>query len=153
MSDKDISTLYEMVVRGDDYREEYEFEMFGEETLAVLRPLKDGEFLPIAGALQAKFDIDEEEAVEEIEDAKEEDGGVDVSDMDEEFVELVQKAAKRGIVGDEMEGPDGKGLAQEQVDELVSSMIGGYSVELGGKVLETSGNVRDAEKFRGRGSQ
>ena len=153
MSEKNLSKLYEMVVKGDRYREDYEFEMFGEEVVAVLRPLKDGEFLPIAGKLQEKFDMDEEEAVEEIEEAELEDGGIDVSDMDEEFVDLIKIAAKRGIVPDEMEGPDGEELTQEDVDELVDKMIGGYSVELGGKVLELSGNVRDAERFRGRGSQ
>ena len=153
MSEKNLSKLYEMVVKGDKYREDYDFEMFGEEVTAVLRPLKDEEFLPIAGKLQDKFDMDEEDAVEEIEDAELEDGGIDISDMDKEFVQLIKIAAKRGIVAEDMEGPDGEALTQEQVDEMVDNMIGGYSVELGGKVLELSGNVRDAERFRGRGSQ
>jgi hypothetical protein len=41
----------------------------------------------------------------------------------------------------------------EEVEYIVDQMMGGTSIELGGHVLEISGDVRDAEKFRGgRGS-
>lgn len=149
---KTRSTLMDMVVRGKDYRHTHEFEMLGEQVEAVLRPLVDAEFLPITALMQDLLDIDEEEAVEQIRDAKEdaeaqdgEGAPIDISKFDEDFVVLMQKAAKLGIDGEEM------GYSQEEVDWMVENMVGGYSVELGGEVLDLSGDIRDAEHFRGNG--
>lgn len=148
-----------MVVRGSEYREEYEFELYGEDVTAVLRPLVDDEFLPIAAFLSEHFDLDEdveaessvEEAMEEVEDAREEEGEpIDISKLDEEFVQVMQEAAVMGLAGTVEE--DGTEVALESEDErraIVEAMMGGYSVEIGGEVLSISGDVRDAEKFRG----
>ncbi|MFC6717886.1 hypothetical protein ACFQHN_09910 [Natrialbaceae archaeon GCM10025896] len=141
-----------MVVRGKDYRHTHEFEMFGETVEVVLRPLVDAEFLPITALMQELLNIDEEEAVEQIREAKEDaeaEGGegapIDVSQFDEDFVKLMQKAAKLGVDGESM------GHSQEEVDWMVDNMVGGYSVELGGEVLDLAGNIRDAERFRRNG--
>lgn len=152
-----------MAIRGTDFRDDYEYELYGEEVVAVLRPLPDDEFLPLAAALAAHFDVDDEdlepsemtdEANERIEEASDEEGdGVDVSKMDSEFVDVMQSAAKLGLVGER--GADGNvyEYSAEERDEVVESMMGGYSVEIGGEVLDLCGDVRDAEKFRGtRGS-
>lgn len=135
-------------MRGKNYRETEQLEMFGEEVEIILRPLVDAEFLPISALLQQKFDMDEDDAVDAIEDAKEdaEERGedyIDVSQFDDDFVKLMQKAAKLGIAEDDM------GHTQEEIDMMVHNMVGGFSVEIGGMVLETSGDIRDAEKFRG----
>ncbi|ELY47302.1 hypothetical protein C495_03552 [Natronorubrum sulfidifaciens JCM 14089] len=142
----------DMVVRGKDYRETLDFEILGETVDVVLRPLVDAEFLPITAMMQELLDIDEEEAVEQIREAKEdaeaEDGDgapIDISQFDEDFVVLMQKAAKLGIDGEAM------GYTQDEVDFMVENMVGGYSVELGGEVLDLSGDIRDAERFRGNG--
>ncbi len=152
-SEKSRSKLYDMVVRGKNFRETLDFDMFGEEVEVVLRPLVDAEFLPITALMQELLDIDEEEAVEQIREAKEEaeeehgEGApIDISKFDEDFVTLMQKAAKLGIDGDSM------GHTQEEVDWMVENMVGGYSLELGGEVLDLSGDIRDAERFRGRGA-
>ncbi|ELY49899.1 hypothetical protein [Natronorubrum bangense] len=152
-SEKSRSKLYDMVVRGKTYRETLDFEMFGEEVEVVLRPLVDAEFLPITALMQELLDIDEEEAIEQIREAKEEaekehgEGApIDISVFDEDFVLLMQKAAKLGIDGESM------GHTQEEVDFMVENMVGGYSVELGGEVLDLAGDIRDAERFRGRGA-
>jgi len=158
-SDKPVSKVFEMCVRGDSYREDYEFEMFGEEVTAVLRPMNDEEFLPIAGFLKAHLDMDEEEAIDTVEAAKEEaeeagEDSIDISQMDEAFVAALQKAAINALVGSY--GEDGELVEhdREEAEEMVSMMVGGYSVELGGKALEIAGDVRDATKFRGsRGGQ
>lgn len=147
-SEKDVSKLMEMVVRGRNYRETEDLEMFGETVEIILRPLVDAEFLPISALLQQKFDMDDEQAVEAIEEAKEEaeeDGEeyLDISQFDEEFVELMKKAAIRGIDGEAM------GHDDEDVKWMVENMVGGFSVEIGGMVLEVSGDIRDAEKFPG----
>ena len=138
------SKLYEMVVRGKNYRETYELDMFGETVEVILRPLPDKLFIPLTGRLEAKFDMDEEEAIEAIEESK--DGGdddmVDVSDFDDEFVALMQEAAVAGIVGEDM------GHTDDEVEWMVDNMVGGFSVEIGGAVLELSGDILDAERFR-----
>ncbi|WP_330630660.1 hypothetical protein [Halocatena halophila] len=159
MSDKPKGKLYEMCVRGDDYTEDYDFEMFGEEIAVIMSPIVDNEFLPIASFLKGHLDMDEEEAVERVEEAKEEaeergDDTVDVSNMDKEFVEAMQDAAKLGIVGSYDDDGNMVEYTEDDAEKMVSMMRGGYSVELGGKALEISGNVRDVKKFPGsRGSQ
>jgi len=158
-SNKSTSKLYEMCVRGDEYREDYEFEMFGEDVTAVLKPLKDERFLPIAAVLKSHLDMDEDEAIDTVEEAKEaaEEAGedtIDISQMDKAFVATMQRAAIGAIRGSYDE--DGKFYehSEEEAEKMVGMMIGGYSVELGGKALEISGDVRDATKFRGsRGGQ
>lgn len=161
-SERSRSTLQNLVIRGTNYREDYEFELYGEETAAIIRPLADDEFFPIAAAIAAHLGMDLEaeeerdEAVSEaIDEAKadEEDETIDISKMDEELVSLLQSAAKLGITGGYTEDGDEVEYTEEEIENVVEGMMGGYSVELGGRVLELSGDVRDAEKFRGgRGS-
>lgn len=161
MSDKSVPRLKEMAIRGSDFRDTYEFELYGEPVIAVLQPLVDDEFLPIAAALADHFDVEDEDIdaeeavgeavdrVDEAEGADEDEDSVDISKMDERFVDIMQGAAILGLVGDE--GPDGEvdEYTEEEKKEIIESMMGGYSVELGSQVLEISGDVRDAEKFRG----
>ena len=147
-----------MCVRGKNYREEHTFEMFGEEVTALLAPLPDKQFLPIAGFLKEHIGVSDEEAVELVEEAKAEaeeagEKTVDISKMDEPFVAAMQRAAVCGLKGSY--DPEGNVVdhTEEEAEQMVDMMVGGYSVELGGKVLELSGDVRDATKFRGsRGS-
>lgn len=162
--EKSISKLTEMVKRGRNYREEYEFEYGGETVVGVIRPLVDDEFLPIAAFLAEQLDLDEEieeeeavgEAIDRIEkeqEDEEEGAPVDVSNFDEEFVRIMQGAAALGLVGQKT--PDGEieEFDDEEVEGIIGDMVGGYSLEIGGEVLSLSGDVRDAEKFRGgRGS-
>lgn len=159
MSDKSEGKLYEMCVRGDDYTEDHEFEMYGEDVTAIISPIVDEDFLPIASFLQDHLDMDEDEAVERVEDAKEEaeerdEDSVDISKMDKEFVRAMQNAAKLAIVGSYDDDGNEVEYDENEAEEMVSMMRGGYSVEIGGKALEISGNVRDAKKFPGaRGGQ
>ena len=88
-SNKSESKLYEMCVRGHKYREDYEFKMLGEDVVASLAPLKDEKFLPVAAFLKEHLGMDEEEAVEAVEEAKEEadaegEDTIDISRMDGE---------------------------------------------------------------------
>lgn len=158
-SNKSESKLYEMCVRGHEYRESYDFEMFGEEVTASLAPAKDKKFLPIAAFLKEHLDMDEEDAVDTVEEAKERaeergDDTIDISAMDKEFVGAMQRAAAVGLKGSYSEDGDLITHTEDEAEKMVGMMVGGYSVELGGKVLELSGDVRDVEKFPGsRGSQ
>jgi hypothetical protein len=156
--EKPRSKLQEMCIRGAKFREDYDFEMFGEEVTAVLAPLPDQKFLPIAAFLKDHLGMDEDEAVEAIEDAKAEaeeagEDTIDISKMDTEFVVTVQQAAIQGLKGSRDEDGDVIDHTEDEAREMVEMMVGGFSVEIGGKVLELSGDVRDATKFRGsRGS-
>lgn len=161
-SDKSRSKLTEMVVRGKNYREDEEIELFGEDVRVVLRPLVDDDFLPISAFLANHLDMDMEEAddavseaIDEVEEAREEGetDEVDVGKLDEEFVAAMQRAARLGIAGSYSEDGEKLEHSQEETDFIVDNMVGGASVEIGGRVLELSGDVRDAEKFPGaRGS-
>lgn len=161
-SEKSAATLKEMAIRGSNYREDYEFELYGEDVTAIIRPLVDDEFLPIAAFLKSRLDeedLDTEEAVDEavdkVEEAAEESEGedIDVSMLDEEFVAAMQEAARLGLHGDYDEDGNEREYDDEERDNVIDSLMGGYSVELGSRILEISGSVRDAEKFRGgRGS-
>jgi hypothetical protein len=89
-----------------------------------------------------------EEAAEEGEDT------IDITKMDEAFVAALQRAAVGGLKGSYSDGGDLIDHTEDEAEKMVSMMVGGYSVELGGKVLELSGDVRDVTKFPGsRGGQ
>lgn len=157
-SERSQSKLHEMVVRGTNFKEDFEFELYGEEITVILQPLVDDEFLPIAAYLATEMDFDEQieadeavsESIDKIEDAKGEDEEtIDISELDEDFVAVMQEAAKYGIWGGYDEDGEPVEHDEEEVDYIVENMMGGASVELGGRVLEISGDVRDAEKFRG----
>ena len=154
-----------MSVRGTEYTEDYEFEMFGEDVTAVLSPLPDQRFLPIAAFLQVHLGLEDKdeaiaESIDKVEEAKGEaeeigEESLDISKMDTEFVVTLQRAAKFAIKGSyDPETGEFVEHTPEMNETMLEGMVGGYSVELGGKALEVSGDVRDATKFRGsRGGQ
>lgn len=152
---KSKSRMHELLFKGADYREDFEFELYGEEVTAIIRPLADPDFLPLVALLAEKFDLDDEvenaravdEASERIEEADEGEE-IDVSEMDEEFVAVMQNAARLGLEGTYNEDGNVIDIDDEEAEELVRSMIGGTSIEMGSRVLELSGSVREAEKFR-----
>jgi hypothetical protein len=121
--------------------------------------LKDEKFLPVAAFLKEHLGMDEEDAVEAVEEAKEEaaaegEDTIDITQMDKEFVVALQRAAIAGLKGSYSEGGDLIDHTEDEAEAMVEMMVGGYSVELGGKVLELSGDVRDVTKFPGsRGGQ
>lgn len=164
-TERSRSKLTEMAVRGSNYREDMEIELYGEPVEIKLRPLVDDEFLPIAAFLADHFDVDVDdedfdtdeavsEAIDEVDEAEAaEDSGVDVSQFDEEFVDIMQTAAVLGIAGSYDDEGNFVEHSTEHNKEVVGQLMGGYSLEIAQKVLEVSGDIRDADKFRGtRGS-
>lgn len=150
-----------MVIRGTDYKEDYEFELYGEEVRVILQPMVDDEFLPIAAFLAEHLDLEEDvereeavsEAIDKADEATDEDTDIDIEKLDAEFVEIMKQAARYGIWGGYDDDGNEVEYSEEEIDEVVDNLMGGYSVELGGRALELSGDVRDADKFRGgRGS-
>lgn len=144
------SQLEQRLVLGKDYREDFEFDLYGEEVTVILKPLPDKFFLPIVGSLADELDVeddveDAEVADEAIEEAE---GDVEMSDLNEGFVNQMQKAAILGIEGGYDEDGEKVEYDDEKASELVDMMMGGTSVEIGGRVLELTGSLREAEKFR-----
>lgn len=152
-----------MAKRGRKYREDRELELYGEDTRVQIKPLVDGEFLPLMGFIMRHFDVDPEEirgenssevAKEKIDEARDEDGDVDPRKLDTEFVERMQDdAAIKGLTADYDEDGNRHPFSDEEAEEFVKGLHGGQSIELAYEVLELSGDIREAEKFRGgRGS-
>lgn len=136
-SDRSISKLREMVIRGKNFREEYELEYFGETITLEIRPLKDKEYTQIIDKLDEMGELEEGEIdPDEIDEEEIED------DIDAEFVEVMRDVAKLGI--DE----DSVGETQEGINELVDEMVGGVSIDIGAEVMEITSNLQEAERFR-----
>lgn len=143
-----VSKLRELAVRGKDYREDFEVDYYGESAVFALRPLVDVEFLPIAAFLEDKLGLDAEEAQEMVEEEREEEGNIDPSNFDREFVEIMQKAAIQGLTS----GPDASDEEREEVREQVETLQGGKSLEIAERVLDISSDAESAKSFRRDGS-
>lgn len=146
-----VSKLRELAVRGKDYREPFEVEYYGEAATFDLRPLVDIEFLPIAAFLEDKLDLDAEEAQEMVEEERDEEGNVDASNFDMEFVEIMQSAAIQGLTGSTKDEADDVAEWQEQKEEIaaqVESLQGGKSLEIAERVLDISSDAESAKSFR-----
>jgi len=92
-----ISRLKEMAIRGKEYREQNEYDYFGETLTLELGAISDQKLIPITGKLQAKFGMDLEDASEEIEESRDDAGDIDPAKLDEDFVQLMALAAYEGI--------------------------------------------------------
>lgn len=153
---KSESVLMEMAVLGDEYRENEELEIYGEEVTVRLKPLDDKKFLPILSFIADHFDIDmsedddfdSEEAVQENLDEVSEEDELDVSKFDEEFIDTMQLAAVLGVDGAYDEDGNFVKHSKEDNKKLVKKLMGGESLKLGREVLSVTGDARDAEAFR-----
>lgn len=150
-----MTTKFEQqLTLGAEYQEDYTFDLYGEEVTVVIKPLKDKFFIPLAGSIADALGIEDENLDEEdvTEEALDEiDGDFNVGDLDEDFVNQMQKAAVLGLVGAYDEDGNLEEFDKERASEQVSKMVGGTSLELGGEVLDLSGNIDEAEKFRSDG--
>lgn len=141
-SDRNLSTLRRMALKGAEYREEYELDYFDETTTLFLKPLKDEVFLEL---LEDLDDVIDEEEMEEMMDEELEDGDDDIPDegeFDPVFVEIMRDAALLGIDHEEA------GETKEGMKEILDMMVGGVSIEIGAEVMEITSNLQDAERFR-----
>ena len=135
-----------MVMRGTQYREEYEFEMFGEAVTLELKPLNDDQYTTLLE--QMEEDIDDEKFAAIMAEAEGEDPEDLEDQFDTGFVRAMQTAAKLGI------DPESVGETQEGIAELVDMMVGGQSIAIGREVMEITSNVSAAKDFPGaRGSE
>jgi hypothetical protein len=151
--DVNISKLRELATRGKAYREDFDAEYMGETMTLSLQPVISQRFLPIAALLEDKVDMDADEAQEKLEDEKEE-GSIDPSDFDEEFVCIMSELAVRGISTDEgyAEGEDEDGLREifgiSDTESENIGLIGGVVLEIAERVLAISSDAEKAESFR-----
>lgn len=156
MSDEsDISRLRELALRGKEYREVNDYEYFGEEITLSIAPLEDKVLIPVAGILESEFGMEDvDEASEEIDESRAEDGSVDPSKLDEEFVLLMARVAFHGI---DTEEHGAEGMSDESLKQVLgmaddeSENIGlreGFTLELSQDVLDISSDSESAESFR-----
>lgn len=155
VNERSNSKLHEMVALGKDYREDMELEVFGGTVRIEHRALPDKEFLPLVSELAEVIDMevdssDEaiERGMEEMEEARTEDGDIDVTMLDDDFVEVTQRAAALGITASYDDEENRVPIDEDEATALLREMVGGISVEIGMQVLDTAGNIRDAELFR-----
>ena len=136
-----IPKFKRMVLRGTDYREEYQFEIFDDSMTIEIMPLSDDQYTTLL-----------EQMEEDIDDAKfqrimAEADGKSPEEAEEEFdvgfVKAMQTAAKLGI------DPESVGLEQPEVASLVEKMVGGQSIQIGREVMEITSNVSKAKEFPG----
>lgn len=154
--DKDEWDLYELCKLGDDYRKDHGFEMFGKPTSVVIKPLPDKESIPISTKLQAKFGLDDDDdaiqaAQEEVDEARDEAGEIDMSELDDDFMDIMEDTYEKGVCADET-WPD-EDNADERKEFVKQKSRDGAVVEIAMEILELSGTLEDALKFPGRGSQ
>lgn len=148
-STKSRSTLTEMAQKGTEYRQDEEIEIYGETVEIVVKPLDDDKFLPLMAEMAEALDVDQESLAEGPKDEIEEEFGdeIEVSQMNEDFIDVMQKAAVAGLHGQYVGDDEVEVLDTERKAEVVSSLKGGASMELGLLVMDVSGNMEDAEKF------
>jgi len=156
-SSVNLSKLREMALRGDEYRECIEdFTYYGLSGDLYFRPLTDPEFLPIAAFLEDRLDIDAGEAQEMLEEEKDvEEGEIDPTQFDEEFVYIMAQAAVKGI-------DRTQGIAQGETEEGIREIFGvagnsgqegmglqgGKTLFIAERVLSISSDAESAESFR-----
>lgn len=155
--DVNLSRLREMALRGSRYRETIEFEYAGLEGDLYVGPIPDEEFLPIAAVIEEKLDVDVEaddfeeqaegatdEAKKKLDEARD-DGALDASALDKEFVKTMQEVAVKGIDATQ-------GIAEDETEEglreIMGMLHGGKSLVIAEKVLELSSDAEKAEAFR-----
>lgn len=148
------SRLREMATRGKAFREDFETQYMGETLELVLKPVISKRFLPVAALLEAKMDIDEDEAQEMLEEEAGEDGSIDPANFDEEFISIMSELAVRGIdrTTGFAEGETEDGLREifaiaDDEDENIG-LIGGVVLEIAEAVLSISSDAEKAESFQ-----
>jgi hypothetical protein len=149
----DNSRFRQIAIKGDRYREENDYPYFGETLTLSLKPVKEGDLLPLQTLLMEKLGMDLDDADEKIDNAK-------PSDLDAEFVRIMQEIAVFGI---DRFNADAKGMSEDDVREVldvgveededgdVVGLVGGLSLEIAQDVIGISQDTEGAEKFRGDG--
>ena len=142
MTDRKDSVLRQMMMKGKEYREEFELEYFGETTTLFLKPIPDEEFYEMIEDIDEDIDKENvEDKLEQLEEGEEEQLAED-AEFDTDFIKTLKEAAKIGIDPEPFEED------QEFIDEFVDSLVGGVSVEIGSEVMEMTSNLQEAENFR-----
>jgi hypothetical protein len=136
-----IPKFKQMVLRGTDYREEYEFALFGEEMTILISPLDDDQYTTLLEQMEEDIGDEKFKKIMQEADGKSEEEAEE--DFDIGFINAMQTAAKLGIDHESVN------LSQEEVAELVDQMVGGESIKIGREVMELTSNVSAAEEFPG----
>lgn len=143
------SKFRQLITQGYTYREDYTFEMFGEEVDIQLQPLTDDIYRHLLE--QMEEDIGDEKFKELLNQKRSgdlevnDDGEVESLDADVALGQIgaLRLAAKYGI------DPKSVGETREGVVELVDKMVGQRSIEIGMEVMSVTADVGEFDDFPG----
>lgn len=143
------SKFRQLITQGYTYREDYTFEMFGEEVDIQLQPLTDDIYRHLLE--QMEEDIGDEKFKKLLDQKRSgelevsEDGEVESLDADVALGQIgaLRLAAKYGI------DPKSVGEDREGVVELVDKMVGQRSIEVGMEVMSVTADVGELDDFPG----
>lgn len=157
-SEKGEWDLYELCKLGDEYRKEYDFEMFGKSTSVTIKPLIDEDAIPYSIQLKEKFGAEtKDEALEEAEDyvdeARDEEGQIEMSEVDDEFMEIMKDVYDDGLCADLTWSEFDSQEAGERKNFVRDRSRDGAVIDISMEILDLSGTLEDALKFPGRGRQ
>lgn len=138
---KNHGAFRQLILKGEDYREDYDFEMFGETVPIELKPLSDEQYSLLLE--QMEEEVDDEKFQRLMQEADGKDGEEMEEEFDAGFITAMRTAAKLGI------DPESVGETQEGVAQLVDKMVGGQSLMIGQEVMEITSNVAAAKEFPG----
>lgn len=144
--EKSLRKLTELMMRGSGFREEKEVEVFGGTVTLVFKPIPDRDYIPMMVALEEHIGIEADDAMGDIEEALaevEDTADVDLSVFDADFIDLMYEMVHLGIDAEAMDGDEA------MVQALLTNAVGGYVLEWAFEVMELTGNLMDAKRFRG----
>jgi hypothetical protein len=144
--EKSLRKLTELMMRGSGFREEKEVEVFGGSVTLVFKPIPDRDYIPMMVALEEHIGIEADDAMGDIEEALaevEDTADVDLSVFDADFIDLMYEMVRLGIDAEAMDGDEA------MVEALLANAVGGYVLEWAFEVMELTGNLMDAKRFRG----
>lgn len=135
----------QLVTRGKKYREEHTTELFGEEVTIEIGPLVDPVYQQLLELMEAEMGKERFNKLVTRQQGTDPDeidsDALSEDDFDLGQIGALRMAAKLGIDPASV-GPN---ETRESISNLVDSMTGGLSMEIGVKVMELSTQMGDAE--------
>lgn len=143
---KSLAHLKELMLRGKTYREEKVYEVFGGHVTLVWKPVPDKHYIPLMTMMEDKIGMDEDEVRDDLKgrlDDAENPQDVSLAGIDEEFMDFMEAIVSLGIDESAMDG------SLDDLTEALDDAVGGYLLAWAFDVMEITGDMMDAKRFRG----
>jgi hypothetical protein len=143
---KSLAQLKELMLRGKTYREEKVYEVFGGHVTLVWKPIPDKHYIPLMTMMEEKIGMDEDEVRDDLKERLDEADELDevsLAGIDEEFMHFMEAIVELGIDGEAMDGE------LSDLTDALDDAVGGYLLAWAFDVMELTGDMMDAKRFRG----